>query len=151
MPIVKLGARPKSFKAVVKFPLLEGEEGAIEVVYRYRTRTEYGTFVDDWQRTRKVRAEAQAEQMARDHEAAVKAAAETGAAPPDPLAMGSGEFQRKVAEAMSDFLLEIVEAWNLETPFNAQSAQQLCDELPAAAVEIQNTYRTALTEGRLGN
>ena len=46
MAKIKLGNRPKNFKRIVKFQMLEGGEGAIECVYKYRTRKEFGEFID---------------------------------------------------------------------------------------------------------
>ena len=43
---IKLGARPKNFVRTVTFALPEGGEGRIACTYRYRTRTQFGEFVD---------------------------------------------------------------------------------------------------------
>ena len=43
---IKLGSRPKSFTRIVKFPMLEGGEGSIECTFKYRTRSEFGVFID---------------------------------------------------------------------------------------------------------
>ena len=43
---IKLGNRPKSFKRIVTFDMLEGGKGSIECIYKYRTRSEFGVFVD---------------------------------------------------------------------------------------------------------
>jgi len=47
MAKIKLGSRPKSFKRTVKVPMLEGTEGTIEMIYKYRTRSEFGVFIDE--------------------------------------------------------------------------------------------------------
>ena len=46
MAKVVLGARPKNFKRTVKFPMLDGTTGQIEMVFKYRTRKEFGEFID---------------------------------------------------------------------------------------------------------
>lgn len=151
MTKVKVGERPVTFKRTVKFPLLEGGEGAIEMIYKYRSRTEYGDFVDSWQESRTAKADAQAQEQKRTYDAAVKAATEAGEEPPPFPVIKSGDFQRKVSEAMADFIVEIAEGWDLEKPFCAASVLELADTRPAAAEAIQSAYRVALTEGRLGN
>ena len=47
--------------------------------------------------------------------------------------------------------LKIANGWDLEDEFNLDNALKLCDELPAAATAIMQTYRAAIVEGRLGN
>lgn len=47
--------------------------------------------------------------------------------------------------------MQAVEGWNLDEPFALESVQQLADELPAAVAAIMDTYRSAITQGRLGN
>jgi hypothetical protein len=46
MATVKLGSRPKSFARVVKFKDVDGTELTAPVTYKYRTRQEYGAWVD---------------------------------------------------------------------------------------------------------
>ena len=46
MPTIKLGARPKSFARVVKAQDLDGSELLIPVTFKYRTRKEYGAWID---------------------------------------------------------------------------------------------------------
>jgi hypothetical protein len=151
MPKIKLGTRPTSFKHTVKFQMLDGQEGAIEMIYKYRSRTEFGDFVDQWQRTRKEKAQQEDQERARAHEAAVKAAADAGQPAPELELPGSGEFQRKLAAAVAEFILEIADGWDLDEPFNLENVLQLADTIPQAAQKIQMDYHTALTEGRLGN
>lgn len=123
---IKLGNRPKSFKRTVTFPLIEGGEGAIEVTYRYRTKTEFGKFLDG------IFAEAKQQQPA-DGEFAMS------------------ELMAKTRDKNAAYLLDVVEDWNLDEKLNRETAEQLCDELPAAAAEIMEVYRTAIVEGRVKN
>lgn len=155
MAKIKLGARPKNFKRVVSFPLLDGTTGAIECVFTYRTRTEFGRFLDE-----KIAA-AQAVADAAQSEAqqlATQAAAEAAEQPaPDGANVKAKayDFQEKLqsgtTQTTADYLADILEGWNLDEPLNPANLGQLCDELPAAADAIMSAYRAAVTEGRLGN
>ena len=134
MAKVTLGKRPKNFPLTVKFTMLDGEPGAIAVSYRYRTKTEYGQFID-------------AIQAAED--AAKKAA---GVAPdPAPESFSLERVLEKAVGSNGAYLTEILDGWDLDIPLDKESAQQLADELPAAATAIMEGYRAAILEGRLGN
>lgn len=126
MAKIILGKRPTSFKHVVKFPMLDGTEGAIECVFKYRTRKEFGAFIDG---------------MFTD----------SGAAAPTDEKFSMGKLMDSTVEKNADYLLEVLEGWNLDEKLNRDSAAQLCNELPGAAVAIMNEYRTAVLDGRLGN
>ena len=128
MAKIKLGARPKNFKRVIKFPLLEGGEGAIEVVYKYRTRKEFGEFIDGLVDAAKVKV-----------------------TPDEGETFSMAAFMEKTAGSNSEYILQVIEGWNLDEEFSASNVQQLADEFPAAANAIMETYRVAITEGRLGN
>jgi hypothetical protein len=128
MSKIKLGQTPKNFKKIVKFPLLDGKTGHIEVVYRYRTRKEFGLFIDELMNSAGVTTEQD---------------------PDAPFSMQA--LMEKTGDSNADYLLEVMEAWDLDVPLTKESAQQLSDEIPAAAMAIMETYRMAITEGRLGN
>jgi hypothetical protein len=96
----------------------------------YRTRTEFGKMIDTLMD-------------------------DAGVAP-----TGSGEEEQKFSladalektkETNADYIMKVADGWNLDIEFSRRSVAQLCDELPAAAMAIMNTYRSAITEGRLGN
>lgn len=125
---IKLGNRPKNFKKTVTFPMLDGTSGSIEVTYKYRTRSEFGTFIDEIM-------EAAGEKKSRDSD--------------DKFSMA--ELMEKTAGANADYVLRVLEGWNLDEDLTRENAQQLADELPAAVNAIMETYRVAITEGRLGN
>lgn len=127
MAKIKLGSRPKSFKSTVKFPMLDGTEGAIDVNFRYRTRTEFGAFID-------------------------KIIADAGdVKPADDGKFSMEELMAKTAGSNADYVLAVIEGWNLDEELTAENVRQLADELPAATAAIMETYRTACTEGRRGN
>ena len=139
MTKIVLGARPKNFKREVTFKLHEGGNGTIVVTYKYRTRSEYGAFVDE-----RVKASKEAAQSA--IEAAI-AAAEAGSV----VDTGMQVLLDKSAADNVAFILDAVEGWNLDAPYGRPSVEQLADELPQAVLAIIENYRVACTEGRLGN
>lgn len=124
---VKLGARPKSFKHVITFNLVEGGKGSIECVYKYRTRKEFGAFVDS------VMESAGATQK------------------PDGEKFSMSELMERTAGANADYILDVLEGWNLDEELSRENVQQLADEFPAAATAIMEAYRGACIDGRLGN
>ena len=137
MSKVKLGSRPKHFKATIQVPLHEGQAGTIQVSYIYRTRKEFGSFVDELL-------------AAVPKQAAVAVPDETAAA------AAAGKYSLaadlgKSIDTQSDYIMRIADGWDLDEPFNRQSVYTLCDELPGAAVAIIEHYRNAVSEGRLGN
>ena len=124
---IKLGARPKSFTRIVKFPMLEGGEGSIECTFKYRTRKEFGEFID----------------------ALVESA---GANPKDDGEKFSmSDLMDRTAGQNAKYIMDVLDGWNLDEDLSQANLQQLADELPGAAAAIMETYRTACVEGRLGN
>lgn len=124
---IKLGQRPKNFVAPVKFKLLDGSDAVIDVTFKYRTRSEFGAFLD--------------EVFAANAPLAPAEGAE------NPLATA---YQVGVERHAAQIMLA-AEGWNLDEPFTAENVQALCDEIPAAGVAIISAYQAAITEGRLGN
>jgi hypothetical protein len=131
MAKITLGQRPKTFSKTVSFPMLDGTTGQITVKYRYRTRKEYGSMVD---------------QMVAE---ANKAAEAAGKAPQAEFSMEA--HLGHTSEQNAAYILVAVESWDLDKELSADTAQELADELPAAALAIIECYRAAITEGRLGN
>lgn len=127
MSKIKLGNRPKSFKRVVKFPLLEGGEGAIECTFKYRTRKEFGEFIDRM----------------------VEASGSKTKADDEKFSMVA--LMEKTAGQNAEYMMDVLEGWNLDEDLSVANVQQLANEIPAAATAIMETYRTAIVEGRLGN
>jgi hypothetical protein len=130
MAKIVLGKRPESFKRALKFPMVDGTEGQLEVEYKYRTLTEFGAFIDEWSKEQGAKVEAEQK---------------------DGKQLSNEEIRRAQTEVNADYIMQIVVGWNLDVEFTRENVLQLCDELPAAANEAINAYRAAITEGRLGN
>lgn len=129
MAKITLGARPKTFKRLVKFDMLDGTEGAVEMIYKYRTRKEFGAFIDE-----------------------IMEGAKAAPTPEDGGAFSMAALMEKTAGANADYILRVAEGWNIDgREFTRENIEQLCDELPGAAAAIMETYRVAVSEGRLGN
>lgn len=128
MAKIKLGNRPKSFKKVIKVPMIDGSEGSIECVFTYRTRTEFGAFIDEITEAAGIKAKTDEDQK-----------------------FSLKELMEKTKDSSADYIMKVVEGWNLDEDFTRQNVQQLCDEFPGVAAAIMESYRTATTEGRLGN
>lgn len=123
MTKITLGKPPKTFAPVtVRFPMPDGTEGAIEAVFKYRSRKAFGEFLRD---TFKVE-----EQPGQLDLAGVMAAS---------------------VDKNGAYLADVLDGWNLDEKLTPESAAQLADELPAAAKALMEAYSAAVTEGRLGN
>jgi len=130
MAKIVLGKRPKNFKRVIKVPMLEGGEGTVEVSYIYRTRTEFGAFVDEL----------------------FAAAGVTPASKSDEdVKFSLQDALSRTRDTNADYILKIIDGWNLDVDFSRDNVVQMCDELPGAALAMIDNYRLAVTEGRLGN
>jgi hypothetical protein len=127
MAKIKLGDRPKVFNHTVKFPMIDGTEGSIACVFKYRTRKEFGEFIDAIMEAAGVKPKAEGEKFS------------------------MAELMEKTAGANADYILQVLDGWNLEEELSHASLQQLADEIPAATTAIMEQYRVAITEGRLGN
>jgi hypothetical protein len=124
---IKLGNRPKSFKPFpVKFEMPDGTEGQIMATYKYRTRTEYGVFMD-------------------------AIVAEAGGVPMVDGRIDYKKLYEQTRDKNADHLLASLDGWNLDEELNLQNLQALADECPAAAIALMSSYRDACVEGRLGN
>ncbi len=130
MSKIKLGTPPKSFPATIKVPMLDGTEGTVKVNYIYRTRTAFGTFIDGLM-----------------SDAGVK-----------PASTDDADVKATLADAMertrdnnADYIMRVMDGWDLDVDFGRAAVVQLCDEMPGVAIAIMERYRIAITEGRLGN
>lgn len=127
MAKVVLGKRPESFKHTVKFKMLDGSNGAIEVKYKYRTRKEAGELQDEIRSKAKSGTESIGEERQWS----------------DVVALAD--------EVSADSLMKIVIGWDLDEPLTRASIESLCNELPGAAEAMQADYWAAVLGGRLGN
>lgn len=130
MAKIKLGSRPKNFTRTISIDMLEGGKGTIEVKYKYRTRTEFGQFIDELMGAADVKPASTAD---------------------EDVKFSLAEALEKTRDTNADYILKIADGWNLDEDFNLANVQQLCDELPGAAMAMIDTYRAAVSEGRLGN
>ncbi len=130
MAKIILGSRPKNFTRIITVDLPEGGKGSVEVLFKYRTRTEFGAFIDNL-------------------------LDKAGVAPKDTSEEALKYSLKQALEATidqnADYILQIADGWNMDEDFNRDNVAQLCDELPGAAQAIMDAYREAITTGRLGN
>lgn len=128
MARIKLGATPKSFKRTVTVDLLDGTKGSIECDFIYRTRTEFGQFLDEIFKDAGVKPAA-----GEDEKVVIE------------------EVMERTRDTNAKYLSSVLQGWNLDEELNQPNLQQLCDELPGVANAIMEQYRVAVTEGRKGN
>lgn len=130
MAKVILGAAPKSFSKKLSVPMLDGTVGEITLTYKYRSRKEFAEFIDGVFSATGVTPEGQTD---------------------DEVKFSLAQALGRATETNADYIMQVVEGWDLKAEFNRQSVAQLCDELPGVAIAIIDTYRQACVEGRLGN
>ena len=130
MAKIKLGNRPKNFKRTVSFDMLDGTKGTIECIFKYRTRSEFGAFVDEMFDKSKD-AEKDSDEI--------------------PKQLSMAELMEKTKDTNADYLLKVLDGWNLDEELSRDTLQQLSDEVPAAVGAMMENYRSAILEGRLGN
>jgi hypothetical protein len=128
MPTVKLGNRPKSFARVVKFKDIDGTELSIPVTYKYRTRQEFGAWIDTLPK----------------HPESADAAGEDGK-------FSSEKYVELMSAWNASKIEQMLEGWGLDVDCSPENIRQLCDEMPGGAEAIIEQYRAAIIEGRLGN
>lgn len=126
MAKITLGKTPKSFTRNVTVDMLDGTKGSIECTYKYMTRTQFGAFLDG---------------MFKD--AGVAAAGDEKVVIADVMA--------KTRDTNAEYLIKILDGWNLEEELTMPNLQQLCDEFPGVSNSIMEHFRVAVTEGRRGN
>lgn len=156
MAKIKLGKRPENFAPVpVTFPMPDGTEGVVNVTYKYRTRKEFGAYIDELiaQATDSAQAEVKAEIAAHADAVAAATAAPEGEAKPIPeiKAFSMMELMAKTSGSNADHLLGAVSSWDMGEPLKHETFEQLSDELPAGAIAMISAYRKLCQEGRLGN
>lgn len=129
MANIKLGATPETFKAFpVKFVMPNGDEAAIKVTFKYRTRVQFGEFQNEM------------------------FGAQSG--DDDRLPGGGIDFKKlyeKVGAQHAAHLLKAIASWDLDFLPTVESLAQMTNEIPASVSAILTAYNAACTEGRLGN
>lgn len=128
MAKIVLGKRPEKFPRTVTFPMLDGTDGVIKVEFKYRSKKEYATLVDE------LAASAKLPEL------------EAGAKLPD-----YAEIVRMAVEKNSAYLIKILNSWDLDGELNEENLVELADAYPAAAIAIMDAYRLACIEGKTGN
>lgn len=125
---ITLGKRPQNFKSIaVKFTLPDGETGIINVVFQYRTRSEFGAYLNQ------LFATSDAEKPVADEK-------------PDFVDLFAKAGEKTVSQ-----LLDAMKSWDFEHELSKETLVQLGDEIPAALAAIGSAYNAACTEGKLGN
>jgi hypothetical protein len=120
--------------------MVEGGEGCMELTFKYRSRKELAKLTDE------VQAAAQAQ-----HEADI-AAIKAKAAKNEPIEpLKQVDLLDRDMSLQVDYLMQVVEGWNLDEKFDRAAVEQLADEVPVAIAAAIETYRKAINEGRLGN
>jgi hypothetical protein len=120
--------------------MVEGGEGCMELTLKYRSRKELAKLTDE------VQAAAQAQ-----HEADI-AAIKAKAAKNEPIEpLKQVDLLDRDMSLQVDYLMQVVEGWNLDEKFDRAAVEQLADEVPVAIAAAIETYRKAINEGRLGN
>ena len=128
MALIKLGATPKSFERSLTVDMLDGTKGSIKVQYKYRTRTEFGKFLDSIFKDAGVKPDA-----GEDEKVVIE------------------KVMEKTRDTNADYLIQVIDGWNLESELTKANLQQLCDEFPGVANVIMESYHAAVTEGRAKN
>lgn len=119
-----LASAPKTFKRKVTIMLLDDTTADIELTFKYKTRSEYAKLLDEVMKADK-----------HDEEKTETAV----------------DIFKRLGAGTADFLIKIVEAWDLDDEFNKANVADLIDKFPAAANEITETYRVAILEGKTKN
>lgn len=151
MSKVTLGNKPKNFKPFpVKYPAPDGTEEAIKVTYKYRTRKEFGAWLDSLMAP--AAAAAPSPYMEDDEQTETPVYLDDdqpAAVLPDQGRMEA--FFDTLNISVADFILGSVDCWDAEIPLTREGVMQLADERPAGAEALMLGYRIACREGRLGN
>lgn len=144
---IKLGNPPKSIAAKLEFLLLDGTMGVIGVNFKYRTRSEFAAFCDEFMESIK----AEIDVGITEAKAAVEAAEAEPVASQFLSLPSEKDINEKKTARQVDFVLGALDGWDLDVPLEREFVEQLADQVPQAITEIMGKYRTAMTEGRLGN
>lgn len=124
---ITLGKTPKTFgKFPVKFQTPDGEDAAIAVTFKYKTRSGYAAYLNSM-------------------------FAEEGEKPVEGEKPDFIELFAKGGEKSVEKLLDVIDSWDFGEPLNKETLLQLQDEFPAAIAAFGDAFRSACTGGKLGN
>jgi hypothetical protein len=123
MAKLSLASAPKTFKRTINIELLDGSTADVELTFKYKTRSEYAKLLDEVMK-------------AEDGDAKKETAVDVFA---------------RLGEGTADFLMKIVDGWDLEDKFTKANVVKLIDSFPAVSNEITEVYRVAILEGRAKN
>lgn len=126
MAKIVLGNPPKTIKKAIKVQLLDGSDGEVGFLFKYRTRTEYGAWIDSL--------------MSGDEPIGGEV-----------LKMPWEKLAGKTVEANASYIMQAADGWDLDIEFNPENVKQFCNEFPLACSTAMDTYRQAINEGRMGN
>ena len=128
MAKITLGNKPKTFKKFpVKFTMPDGTSGQINVAFKYRTRAEFGVYLNDLFKSGDVEKPEGDEKL-------------------DFVKLFATTTDKSVAQ-----LLDAIDSWDFEYELSKETLAQLGDELPVVLSALGAAYNAACTEGRLGN
>ena len=128
MAKITLGTTPKTFKRLpVKFELPDGEEGVINVTFKYKTRSGYGEYLNDLF-------------------AASGEKAPTPGADVDFVALYKKSGAKTAAK-----LVDEIDSWDFEYPLTSETLEQMQNEIPAGVSALAGALQGACVDGRLGN
>ena len=127
MAKIVLGKRPETITAFVDIPLVSGEKAKLTVQFKYRTRKEYGAFLNDLYHSADTEKPPEGEKI--DFEAL--------------FAKGGEKTVKK--------LIDAIDSWDFGYDLTVETLLQLQDEIPASIAAFGDAYRGACLEGRLGN
>ena len=119
-----LASAPKTFKRKVTITLLDDSTADIELTFKYKTRTEYAKLLDEVMKQDKV---------------------------DDSKTESAVDIFKRLGAGTVEFLMKIVEGWDLDDEFNKSNVSELIDKFPASANEITEAYRIAILEGKSKN
>jgi len=128
MAKITLGKTPKNFKRTITVDLIDGTKGAIEIVFKFRTRKEFGAFLDGIFKDTGVKPE-----TAEEEKVLIE------------------QIMSKACGTNANYLLQVIESWDLADDISIETLEQLCDEYPGVANAIMESYRLAVTEGKAKN
>jgi hypothetical protein len=127
MAKISLGKTPKSFKRIVTVDMLDGTKGSVECTFKYMTRTQFGAFLDG------IFADAGVKPSDTDEKVVIE------------------EVMARTRDTNADYLIQVIDGWNLDDELTKANLQQLCDEFPGVANSVMEVFRTSITEGRAKN